>query len=278
MALEERPVVCLGDNCLDRYLSPVDRVLIGGSALNVAVGLSRRDLPAAYVGAVGADRGGRGVIAELARQGVDASHVRVIAGEATAVTEIALEEGGERRFLHESYAIHADFAPTEDDWAFVADARHIHASRVPRHLDRLLTLGADGVRVSYDFSADPIPTKLDGLLLAFVPHDQLAPGADPAESAQELVGRGCACAVVTLGAEGSLAATVSESAAVRAVPLDSVVDTCGAGDAFIAAFVAAHLGDRPLEACLEVGAAAGAEACSIIGAFPQDGLPALAAR
>jgi fructoselysine 6-kinase len=268
----------VGDNCLDIYLPPVDRVLVGGSSLNVAVGLSRRDLPAAYVGAVGADSGGQAVLAELASKRVDASHVHVVEGEATAVTEIALEEGGERHFLRERYAIHENYAPSADDWAFIAEARLIHASRLPRHLEQLLSLGARGARVSYDFSTDPLPATLVGLELAFVPRDQIPPGLDPAESAREFVERGCTCAIVTLGAEGSLAATASESAAVSAVPIDSVIDTCGAGDAFIASFIAANVTGKPLTTCLKAGAAAGAEACSIVGAFPQDALPALAAR
>ena len=278
MALDERPIVCLGDNCIDRYLSPVDRILIGGSVLNVAVALARRGLPATYLGAVGADQAGRAVLAALAAQGVDANRVLAEEGQATAVTEIALEAGGERRFLHESYAIHEAYAPSEGDWEFLACARHVHASRLPRHLERLLALGRDAVSLSYDFSAQELPPRLDGLELAFVPQEQLPPGADPAESARELVERGAMCAVITLGAEGSLAATTTESVVVDAVPLASLVDTCGAGDAFIAAFIGSYLAREPLGVCLQEGAAAGAEACSILGAFPQDPVIELALR
>jgi fructoselysine 6-kinase len=271
-------VVSLGDNCLDAYLPPVDRVLVGGSCLNVAVGLVRRGLTSAYVGVVGGDESGREVLAELAAQGVDCSHVRIVDGQTTAVTEIALEGGGERRFLHESYAIHELYEPSEEDWTFAGGARHLHASRVHRHLARLLALAESGISLSYDFSAEQLPSRLFGLGIAFVAHDQLPSGADPADAARELVGRGCGCAVVTLGAAGSVAATSSEYASVGAAPLVSVVDTCGAGDAFIAGFVAARIAGRPLEACLADGAEAGAEACSILGAFPQDGVATLVDR
>jgi fructoselysine 6-kinase len=253
-------------------------MFVGGSTLNVAVGLARWRVPSAYVGAVGADPGGQAVLSALAAHGVDRNRVRVDARHPTAVTEIALEEGGERRFERESYAIHEIYAPSDDDWDFVARARFIHASRLAQHLDRLRSLGRNGARTSYDFSAAALPAGLDGLELVFVPHDRLRPGADPTESAVELVERGCACAVITLGAEGSVAATATESAVVAARPLDAIVDTCGAGDAFIAAFIAARLAGKPLEARLEAGAQAGAEACSILGAFPQEPLPALAPR
>ena len=278
MAVDELPVVCFGDNCLDFYVTPIDRMLVGGSVLNVAVALSRRGLPAAYLGAVGADHAGRAVLAVLAAQRVDASHVRVDTESATAETEIALGPGGERRFLRERYTIHEVYAPAEEEWAFIARASHVHASRLPRHLVRLLTLGKDGISISYDFSAQELPTRLDGLELAFVPSELLPSGADPEASARELVERGATCAVVTLGAEGSLAATASGSAAAEAVPLASVLDTCGAGDAYIAAFIATYLTGKPLEVCLRRGAEAGAEACAILGAFPQDPVSELALR
>ena len=35
-----KPVATMGDNCLDRYLPPLERKFVGGNALNVAVGLS----------------------------------------------------------------------------------------------------------------------------------------------------------------------------------------------------------------------------------------------
>jgi fructoselysine 6-kinase len=274
--VSELSVFSLGDNCLDVYLSPVDCVFVGGSALNVAVGLARRGVPASYMGAVGSDRGGDAVLSALASHNVDASHVCQVEGEATAVTEIALEEGAERRFLQEHYAIHSAYDPSEEEWELLGRARHVHATRVPRHLGRLLSLGRGRTHLSYDFSVDPLPARLDGLDIAFIPHDRLPPDIDLLESAKQLVERGCGCAVVTRGAEGSLAATSAESTSEAALPVASVVDTCGAGDAFMAAFIAAHLVGAALSACLERGAQAGAEACSMIGAFPQDSLPTLA--
>lgn len=274
----DRAVVSLGDSCLDVYLPPVDRVLVGGSCLSVAVRLGRHGLRAAYVGPVGGDEFGRVVLAELAAQSVDDSHVRIVDGAATALTEIALEGEGERRFVNESYAVHETYDPSEDDWSFVWAAQHVHASRLPRHLDGLLTLAEGGLSVSYDFGVDPLPLRLDGLAIAFVPHDVLPPGVDPVDAAHDLVARGCECAVVTLGAGGSVAATSRGFATVAAAPASTVVDTCGAGAAFIAAFVAARLSGKPLEQSLADGAEAGAEACSTLGAFPQQGVTTLAER
>jgi len=71
---------------------------------------------------------------------------------------------------------------------------------------------------------------------------------------------GPAVAVLKRGARGSMA---REGSAVIERPALTVpvVDTVGAGDAFVAGFLAARLRGRPTEECLELGAAAGAFAC-----------------
>jgi sugar/nucleoside kinase (ribokinase family) len=51
-------------------------------------------------------------------------------------------------------------------------------------------------------------------------------------------------------------------------PPVEVLDTTGAGDAFLAAFLAGYLERRPLEACLAQGITAGAEATTFFGAQP----------
>jgi fructoselysine 6-kinase len=254
----ESVVACFGDNCIDRYLPPLDLALVGGSCVNVAVGLRERGIRSAYIGAVGADADGERVVAELKGRGISVERVAVDPAHPTAVTEIEVTAEADRRFVYEDYAIHDAYEPSEVVWALLATARHVHASRLPRHLERLVAL--EGPSVSYDFSDHPIPESLVGLDIAF------ASGGDPAT----LVERGARCAVVTLGASGSLAAE-STGALVRepSTPVAQVVDTCGAGDAFIAAFLASQLADASLAAALAAGSAAGADACAYVGAFPQ---------
>ena len=65
----------------------------------------------------------------------------------------------------------------------------------------------------------------------------LLPGRAPAEAARELLGRAGAVALVTLGAEGALVVSGDDVVAVEA-PRVEVVDTIGAGDAFMGAFLA----------------------------------------
>ena len=63
------------------------------------------------------------------------------------------------------------------------------------------------------------------------------PGTDPVTAARALLAHDDAVALVTLGGDGALVVTADEAIEVRA-PQVEVVDTIGAGDAFMGAFLA----------------------------------------
>jgi fructokinase len=65
----------------------------------------------------------------------------------------------------------------------------------------------------------------------------IEPDAEPVAAARALLGHDGAVALITLGGDGALAVTADETVAVSAPKVD-VVDTIGAGDAFMGAFIA----------------------------------------
>ncbi len=84
--------------------------------------------------------------------------------------------------------------------------------------------------------------------------------------------------VVTRSEHGSVVITSSEVLAVPAFPVDSVVDTTGAGDLFAAGFLAGLSKNKSLETCARLGALAAAEIIQHIGARPLKDLGQLAAQ
>jgi sugar/nucleoside kinase (ribokinase family) len=83
-------------------------------------------------------------------------------------------------------------------------------------------------------------------------------------------------AIVTRSEKGSLVVTRDETLAVRAAPIDRVVDTTGAGDLFAAGFLAGLTKGQPLVDCARLGAMAAAEIIQHFGARPQTDLRKLA--
>ncbi|MGF3054253.1 carbohydrate kinase family protein [Microbacterium sp. YY-03] len=77
---------------------------------------------------------------------------------------------------------------------------------------------------------------------------------DPESLIRSCVERGPKIAVCTLGAHGAIA-VADDGVIVRtaAEPIDHIVDTNGAGDAFMAGFLAAHISGVPLAESLRAG-------------------------
>jgi len=75
--------------------------------------------------------------------------------------------------------------------------------------------------------------------------------------------------IVTLGAKGAALFRKGEPAYARTSPSVAVVDTTGAGDAFIGAFAARLALTDDACGALDWGVAAGALACTSLGAVPS---------
>ncbi|MFI9007599.1 carbohydrate kinase family protein [Actinosynnema sp. NPDC053489] len=76
-------------------------------------------------------------------------------------------------------------------------------------------------------------------------------------------------AVATLGADGALAVVDGAVHRVAAVPVEKVVDTNGAGDAFFSGFLVAHLAGADVTASLAAGARQAAHCLGSAGLAPE---------
>jgi sugar/nucleoside kinase (ribokinase family) len=85
-------------------------------------------------------------------------------------------------------------------------------------------------------------------------------------------------AALTCGAEGSVVIGGDEGHKVSAEPIDRLVDTTGAGDAYAAGFLYGLAKGRPLNACGRLGGIAAAEVISHYGARPETSLRDLAIK
>jgi fructoselysine 6-kinase len=261
----------VGDNCIDRFRPPVSLSLLGGNAVNVAVQLARLGEVAFYFGAVGKDEAGRRTRRLLLDNGVDVSHLRE-RDAVTAYTDIDVLPSGERVFAFEEFGACAGYAPDAAEIDVLKTMDHVHIGWMDDGGALRRTLAVAGVSVSQDISvnADPANLGTDGLSVAF------GSAGDDDRAAEELLERllssGVPLSVVTRGSKGCMAATGTQRFATGIRPVE-IVDTTGAGDSFIAGFLAAHIEGRPLPACLEAGRDCAALTCTHVGGFPQEPQP-----
>jgi sugar/nucleoside kinase (ribokinase family) len=85
-------------------------------------------------------------------------------------------------------------------------------------------------------------------------------------------------AALTCGAEGTVVIGGDESHKVAAEPIDRLVDTTGAGDAYAEGFLYGLAKGSPLNACGKLGSIAAAEVISHYGARPETSLRDLAIK
>ena len=279
-------VVCLGEALIDFIASEPAPALaavkafvpaVGGSPANTAVALARLGQPVAFVGQVGTDPFGTMIVDTLAAAGVDVAGVSRDPVARTPIAFVALDERGHPDFVFfrnpGADQRLADDAPVT---AALAGAGLLHTGSIffthnPSRATAIRALRAAraaGLWVTFDpniraaewASADELRSviRLASSLAHVVKlsaEDCAALGAsDPLEFARYLLTGGTGLVVVTKGEHGCTAVTSRFSLDVPALRV-AVVDTTGAGDAFMGGLIASLLGTGLLERLAVVTAA-----------------------
>lgn len=285
---------------------------LGGAPANVAVGLQRNGVATAMHTLVGPDAFGAFVLAALANEGIDVAAVGKHASAKTGVAFVSVAGDGARSFLffrHPSADMAIGPADVTPEQLGRARLLHLGSSTLSREPSRAATLRA--VALAHEAG---LPISIDPNLRAHLWHDldearallrpilaiaevvkisddELTPllgisvgerseaelMAAAKEGATVLRALGCGVALVTLGDRGAWFDGPNGSGHVPALAA-RVVDSTGAGDAFVAGFLASVMpalraGQRPrslaaaqLRAAVAHGCVLGAEAVTRMGA------------
>ncbi len=267
-------LVSVGDNCIDSYAAPISVQHVGGNALNVAANFALHGLPAAYAGVVGTDAQGDLIVSSLQAIGVNTAFVTRSAGP-TGCTEIELLPG-DYRILKEEYGVSDQVRWTPALLAWMrSQASRIHLTVSGRAQQLIEDIEDKDVPLSIDLGAITESSTLQGYatLIAAAESVFVSVGAIlDEEDVQRLLAAvlraGARYAIATRGWAG--ASTLWQGRLLSVAPLlqsAAVVDTLGAGDAFIAGFLASTELHGHLEERLLCGNRWSAEACSHIGAW-----------
>jgi 2-dehydro-3-deoxygluconokinase len=267
------------------------RLSMGGAESNVAIGVARLGVPATWIGRLGRDP-----VGDLVERHLLAERVRVLVRRDDAPTALMLRERRTGGSSHVSYYRHGSagshLSPDDLPEGVIEGAGVLHLTGITPALGpgpaatvraAVRRARAAGVPVSVDLN---FRSRLWDAATAGVVFRELAAGADmlfagddearialgiddpdaatPAELATALAELGPSEVVVKRGRHG---ATARIEGAVIDVPAVRVtaVDAVGAGDAFVAGYLASRLTGRDVHERLSTAAVTGAFAVTVPG-------------
>lgn len=248
----------------------------GGKGSNQAVAAARAGAEVAIVAAIGDDAAGQGARALWTTEGIDAGAVTSLPDLPTGEALILVDAQGENEIV----ILAGANAALPDAAAAAAVAG---AALVVAQLETPLAATEAAFRVARArgiptlLNAAPardLPAGLLGLADILVVNETeaallLARQSPPEDMAAALAPRHARGVVLTAGAAGAYWAG-RDSAVVHAPAIPTkVVDSTGAGDAFIGAFAAALASGEAERQALRRGVMAGALACRRAGAVPS---------
>ena len=256
-------ICSVGDNVVDRY---VDRGVMypGGNAVNVAVHIRRCGVESAYVGAVGDDAAGRVVGSALADEGVDITRMRVLDGP-NAYASVRLVDG-DRVFGDADLGVSV-FTLDEADLDYLAGFDLVHTGDCSRLEGQVGDIAAVAP-VSFDFSDRPV--EYVEPLLPYVTFATFSRSGLAEADVRDLIkwahSYGPRVVAVTRGAAGAVVSD-GESVATTVPARTKVLDTLGAGDAFIARACVELVGGATPTAIVSRATQYAALTCQSFGAF-----------
>ncbi|MDE0686765.1 MAG: ribokinase [Candidatus Poribacteria bacterium] len=261
-------------------------IFTGGKGFNQATAAARLGAEVTLIGSVGADLFGDMLLAATENERINNRFVTKRGEVGTGVATIVIEPDGDNSII---VVPRANMALTRADIDAAADeiananvlllqletpvAASEHAAAIAK---------AHGTTVILNPApAQPLPDSLLASVDILTPNEsetELLSGIkvdnheDARRAAEVLRGRmvdaPSTAVVLTLGAQGALMLTATESAHVSALTVDAV-DTTGAGDAFCGALATTLASGETLRAAVAFANAAGAAAVTVVGATPS---------
>ena len=256
----------------------------GGKGANQSAAAALLGASVAFLGRVGDDGFGGPLVRSLSDKSVDTTLVQEVPGSSTGAAFITVTPDGENAITVAPGANRRLTAEDVDDASgFIGEARVLVAQMEvsPEVVLRAVEVAAgNGTRALVNLAPPfEVPRalleKLDPLVIneheaAFLLGESVESVDEALDAVPRLLSLGPRSVVVTLGEEGAVFSG-GESAQHLTAPKVKVVDTTGAGDAFVGALAAKLATDAPLEDAVAYAVRAGAAAVTETGA--QGALP-----
>jgi fructokinase len=233
------------------------RPAVGGSCLNIAVGVARLGIPTGFVGGISTDLFGRMIADHAAASNVDLRHA-TRSDHQTTLAFVRLIAGESQYAFYDAETASANWTYRRGSIPFDAiDAVHIGSTtlvhdRGAAEAGALIADAKATATISFDPNCRPnlvhdqpayrarmgaFAANADIVRMSDVDFEYLFGEEDFAASAAALLAQGASLIVITRGTSGALAWHRTAGAIEVGAPAVDVVDTIGAGDSFQAALL-----------------------------------------
>ena len=254
----------------------------GGCANNTAIALTRLGISAGAMGKVGTDAFGDLILQTLIDNGADTAGMQQDASTSTSFSFVAVASDGERTFYHYIGA-NGELCEVDLNWEIIKSAKILHiagALVMPRFdgapmANVLREAKVLGITTSLDTAYDatgkwmetlePCLSYVDMFMPSIVEAQHLTGLSEYREITQFLRDNyGIHTIVIKMGENGSYVSTPEAEHFAPAYPVNAV-DATGAGDAYVAGFLAGTIMGWDLKATAELASATGAACVTAIG-------------
>jgi 2-dehydro-3-deoxygluconokinase len=268
------------------------RLGVGGAESNVAIALRRLGTESVWIGRRGADAWGERVERELRAEGVSV----VATVDAEAPTGLMMRERrtatATRVWYYRAGSAGSRLSPDDIPHGVIEGAAVLHVTGITPALsatassavaEAVARASAAAVPVSFDVnhrsrlwrdSPKDVFTSLarrsDVVFAGLDEARLLVAGENPSAAARQIAALGPRQVVIKLGVDGCLALIDGVEYVVPAVPI-TVVDTVGAGDAFVAGYLAELVNGLSPLSRLDLAVRAAGFACETVGDW--EGVP-----
>ncbi|MCH7864146.1 MAG: adenosine kinase [Proteobacteria bacterium] len=265
----------------------------GGSAANTIAGLASLGGAGAFIGKVHDDQLGEVFRHDITALGVAFQTPPTESGPPTA-TSLILVTPDAQRTMQTFLGACVELGPDDIDEDLIAAARitylegylwdppeakkaFIKASEVAHKAGRKVSLSLSDPFCVERHRADFLDLAEHHVDILFANEEEITSlyQVDTFDECLQAVRGHCEIAALTRGEKGSVIVSNDEIHIIDARPVDKVVDTTGAGDAFAAGFLFGVTAGRDLATSADLGGIAAAEVISHMGARPDVSLKAL---
>ena len=257
------------------------RTIPGGKGANQAVAAARMGGRVTMIGSVGTDPFGDALVTNLEAAGVETKTIERVENP-TGVALITVSASGENTIVlapGANGAVSPDMVAAHGSTIASADVLILQLEVPLAAVELAAKLAHEhGVQVILNPApAQPLPAQMLACVSYLIPNEHEAAlladlptngPIDAALAASRLQTQSVRGVIVTLGSRGALVLTPEGFSSVPSFPV-RVVDSTAAGDAFVGAFSVALSEGRTAVQAARWGCAAGALACTTLGAQPS---------